>query len=508
MIGLALTVIAAAIALVRWIRVAQREHYLPGSVGAMSRVWLSAVPANIAVALAIPASLIAVVLGAPAELGLIGSVALAAYPIGLGVRGSTSSMAWTPRARRLMILSVAVLAAASLALQSLFRTGDLIDGVWLAIPVVFFPAMDLAIRAAVPIERRLSNRFVYEAAETLDRVNPTIVGITGSYGKTSTKGYVRDLVEGTRRVIASPASFNNRMGLSRAVNEHLTGDAEVFVAEMGTYGPGEIADLCTWVPPSISVMTAIGPVHLERFKTEENIVIAKSEILETASVGVFNVDHPALASLADRAPVQNVWRCGTSEAASDVRVVPTDEGMEIHVGGRLIGTGGSSDVFAANLACAIAVALELGVAESDLMARVELLAPPAHRQTVSTSDAGFTIIDDTFNSNPAGAARALGALAAHGGPQARRVLVTPGMVELGPRQEDENEAFARAATSVADDVIVVGRTNRRALLRGTEGGVASVIVKPSRPAAVEWVRTHLGPGDVVLYENDLPDHYP
>ena len=156
----------------------------------------------------------------------------------------------------------------------------------------------------------------------------------------------------------------------------------------------------------------------------------------------------------------------------------------------------------------MAVALELGVTESQVLDRSAELAAPAHRQTVATSDAGFAIIDDTFNSNPAGAARALEVLSAHGGPQARRVVVTPGMVELGPRQAAENRRFAAAAAGVADDVVIVGRTNRRALREGTKAANSSVIVMATRDEAVEWVRTQLGPGDVVLYENDLPDHYP
>ena len=508
------TVVAAVlgigVALVKWLRVMQREHYLPGSVIAMALVWIRAVPINGLLAATPLLVLVFVAVGAPVELGVVSAIALGVFPMGLSVRGRTSTMAWTPRARRLAGICVGLVVAVgwlggAVGGDSL---GGFVSGSALVVLASVFVLLELALRVAGPIERRLSERFVDEAAATLKRIGPTVVGITGSFGKTSTKGYVRDLVEGTHRVVASPASFNNRMGLSRAVNEHLTGDAEVFVAEMGTYGPGEIADLCSWIPPQIAVMTAIGPVHLERFKTEANIVLAKSEILETASVGVFNVDHPTLDELSNHAPVATVWRCGTSEAATDIRVVPTAVGHEIHVRGELIGVATAEDVFAANLACAVAVALELGVSETDIVERAQRIAPPAHRQTVSVSDAGFSIIDDTFNSNPAGAVRALDALAAHGGPHARRVVVTPGMVELGPRQAGENEGFAKSASAIADDIVIVGRTNRTALQAGTRGGDASVIVVSSRPAAVEWVRTHLGAGDVVLYENDLPDHYP
>ena len=132
---------------------------------------------------------------------------------------------------------------------------------------------------------------------------------------------------------------------------------------------------------------------------------------------------------------------------------------------------------------------------------------PAHRQTISQSELGFTIIDDTYNSNPAGASAGLRLLEELGS-GGRRVLVTPGMVELGIDQADENVRMAREASGIATDILIVGETNRRPLLMGTEGGSASVIVVESRSQAVEWVRGHLGRGDVVLYENDLPDHYP
>ncbi|MGH9149428.1 MAG: glutamate ligase domain-containing protein, partial [Acidimicrobiales bacterium] len=119
-----------------------------------------------------------------------------------------------------------------------------------------------------------------------------------------------------------------------------------------------------------------------------------------------------------------------------------------------------------------------------------------------------TVIDDTYNANPAGAAAALAALQAHRSPAGRAVVVTPGMVELGPRQGEENAAFGAAAAAAATDLVVVGRTNRAALVEGASGGQAEVRVVERRADAVAWVRANLGPGDVVLYENDLPDHFP
>jgi UDP-N-acetylmuramoyl-tripeptide--D-alanyl-D-alanine ligase len=123
----------------------------------------------------------------------------------------------------------------------------------------------------------------------------------------------------------------------------------------------------------------------------------------------------------------------------------------------------------------------------------------------------LTILDDTYNSNPAGTRLALDALAHRAREGGRVVVVTPGMVELGPRQADENAGFAAAAAEVATDLVVVGHANRHALVRGARaaanGAHLQLLLVEDRQQAVTWVREHLGSGDVVLYENDLPDHF-
>jgi len=318
-------------------------------------------------------------------------------------------------------------------------------------------------------------------------VDPTVVAITGSYGKTSTKGYVAHLLGATKNVVASPASFNNRAGLARTINEHLAPGTDVLVAEMGTYGPGEIRDMCAFVPPEIGAITAIGPVHLERMKTESAIAEAKAEIAEKAGVVVLNVDDPHLAALADRLDADGGKKV--------VRVTAAD------------GIGGPDGAPAANVAIAVAIAQEVGVPDDVIADRLASLPIADHRLTTSTGSTGFTAIDDTFNANPAGSRAALDALERHGGN--RRIVITPGMVELGPRQADENaEVAAAVATSGASHLVVVGQTNKAALRRGAARGRITVVLVDTRDEAVEWVQENLGPGDTVLYENDLPDHYP
>jgi len=498
----AVVVAGSGVAAVKWLRVAQREHYLLSGFQASFQRWSRVGVANRLLGLIPWLAPVAVLAGLPGWSIGLGGVARAVFPLGLSYVGTTSKLAWTTRLRRLVAIygGIMVLATAIALIWGPIGAGAvLLISSLLGLPI--------ALAVAAPVESRLSARFVDEATESLRRIDPTIVAITGSYGKTSTKEYIRHLVSGSRQIVASPASFNNRMGLARAVNEQVAGGTEVFVAEMGTYGPGEIAELCRWVQPDIAVMTAIGPVHLERFGHEDRIVTAKSEILAGARVAVLNADDRRLAALTPPPTVERIVRCSGTDRAADVAVIEHGHRIAVWRSGTELGRADHPGVFLTNLACAVAVALELGVEADQILGRIDGVPRPAHRQTVSVSDAGFTIIDDTYNANPAGAAAALDRLAEEA-EAGRRVVVTPGMVELGRRQFEENESFARRAAEVADDVVIVGRTNRLALRKGTNGGSASVIVVPDRARAVDWVRANLGPGDAVLYENDLPDHYP
>jgi UDP-N-acetylmuramoyl-tripeptide--D-alanyl-D-alanine ligase len=149
----------------------------------------------------------------------------------------------------------------------------------------------------------------------------------------------------------------------------------------------------------------------------------------------------------------------------------------------------------------------MGVPASGIAARLPTVKNPEHRQTVDSLPSGITEINDTYNSNPDGSAVALATLQQLGA-RKRRVVVTPGMVELGAEQFAANETFARQAALVATDIVIVGRTNRRALLCGAANGRANVMTCANLREAVSWVNSHLTSGDVVLYENDLPDHYP
>jgi UDP-N-acetylmuramoyl-tripeptide--D-alanyl-D-alanine ligase len=509
-IGLALAIGALLLAYLRWLRVAQREHYLPGSTSRFARRWWGSGRLNQGLGAVGLAGALASVWYAPAAFAAV--VAAGTGPLGLTLRGRTSKLAWTARLRRLAGASV-VLAAVPIA--GLAATGWHGAFTTAALCAIGAPLLvDLALLIMKRPEARLLRPYVERASQRLASVRPRIVAITGSYGKTTTKGYVAHLAAGAMSVVASPASFNNTQGLARAINDHLATGTKVFVAEMGTYGPGEIAALCAWAAPEIGMITAVGPVHLERMGSLERIAQAKSEILERAQVAILNIDYPLLADLAQKAQDSGkvVWRCSGKTPDADVSVVPEQDKLRVrtsHLRGEMdLLVVADPEVEPGNVACAVAAALSLGVPAGTISSRLANLPGAPHRRNAHQSPRGVNVIDDTYNSNPAGAKAAVALLEMKSASDGQRVVVTPGMVELGHVQADENARFAASAGVVATQLVVVGRTNARSLLEG-----ASTAGLPAREArnlteAVAWVSAHLGPGDAVLYENDLPDHYP
>ena len=497
---LAASLIGSLLSGIRWLRVAQREHYLSLSASRFAlRWWRLGIVNPLMILIAVGAALISIWFASSC---IITAAMMALGPIGLGLKGRTSSLAWTRRLRTVASVATLLICGLFLAVRQFEASPVLYGSIAISVPFL----IDATLALLKPVEQKFARSYVTQAANTLERVNPIRIAITGSYGKTTIKGYVRHLLSESHSVVASPASFNNSAGLSRAVNEHLHSGTDIFVAEMGTYGPGEIADLVSWVRPSISVLSAIGPVHLERFGDLDTIVSSKSEIFATSKTAIVNIDAHGLTEEAERLQASgiNVVKCSEKDSTADV-FVRSEDGLTVTVSNHQIVTNLRIDAAPTNVACAVAVAIALEIPAATIALRLATLPAADHRRQIVPSDSGATIIDDTYNSNPAGAAAALKTLT---GLQAnRKVVVTPGMVELGNRQNPENRRFGVDASLIADDLLIVGRTNRRALVNGSRDGTARVHLLPNRDEAIRWVRENLTAGDAVLYENDLPDHY-
>jgi UDP-N-acetylmuramoyl-tripeptide--D-alanyl-D-alanine ligase len=396
---------------------------------------------------------------------------------------------------------------------------DLLTWVLATIAVFFLTPYVLVTADAVmaPIQSLINRRFLQAASSKLDQIGPTVIGVTGSFGKTSTKFAIQTLVGSAGEVLATPGSYNTPLGVCRTINEQLAPNHRYFVVEMGAYGPGEIAEICHFVHPRIGVLTAIGPAHLERFGSIDAIRRAKYEIVQTLpddGVAVMNVDDPVVRDLADATERVRVVRYGLDPAgrpdvtARDVAVSGYGTSMTIVVNGdpvevstKLLGRHSIGHVLAG-----VAVAMSLGRHLAEMPEAIAQLEPVEHRLQIIRGSGGIIVIDDAYNSNPEGAAAALEVLEAM--PAERRVVVTPGMIELGPLQAEANESFGSHAARVADTIVVVARVNRDAIVAGAQAaGGAEVVTVDSLDEATKELKRLLRPGDVVLFENDLPDQY-
>jgi len=502
--------VAAAVPVAgRWLRVAQREHYIAPWVSRLAWLWIRVSPVN-AILTALVVVLTAVsVLRYFSGFAIAAVVLLAFLPIGLKVRGTSAPLAWTDRLKRLLVAWIVLVAVIGAAL--VFVVGS--TGV--ALTLLLAPRItDLALAIMKPVEKRLSRKWMLSARKRIKQVAPTVVAITGSYGKTSTKGYVAHLLSSAFSVVASPASFNNLLGLSRAVNDRVVPGTEVFIAEMGVYGRGEIRELSESFPPDIAAITTIGEAHLARMGSRDVIFQAKSEITEKARTVVLPIDDPLLAGLAERCRAEG-------KRVITVSTVPgTDADVVVDAAGETIsvreGAARSTATVvipgvghAVNLAVAVGIAHALEIPLSAIATRLDALPDSPHRAEVQHAESGVVVIDDTYNSNPVGAQRALEGAAAiaaeRGGPL---VVVTPGMVELGSVQVQRNTEFARSIAASGGHLFAIARTNRAALTAGAASVGGPVRIFDRRTEAVAAALDQAGDRGVILYENDLPDHYP
>lgn len=443
----------------------------------------------------------------------------------LRARSQKKPLVMTGRAWRLLVTAAILCLVGVLVLPGVMHItwGFPLDlGTWAVMTVVLVvgvaEVLVVADHVNTPVQGTINHRYLRRARSRLTELSPTVVGITGSFGKTSTKFAIETLAGEPGTVLATPGSYNTPLGVCRTINEQLQPAHSVFVVEMGAYGEGEIAELMAFVGPSIGVLTAIGPAHLERFGSMETIRRAKYEVvrdLPPDGTAIMNVDDPIVRELADSTTHVAVTRYGLDVAgqpdvtARDVvfgpkgttmTVVDDRDGGRVEIVTPLLGRHAVGHVLAG-----YATARVLGGTPDEIARASGRLRPVEHRLQLMDGAPGITIIDDAYNSNPQGAAAALEVLEEMDADN--RIVVTPGMIELGGLQFEENRRFGEAVGRVADTLIVVARVNRDAIAAGAGGKKAKIITVDSLDEAQVHLRELLRPGSVVLFENDLPDQY-
>jgi UDP-N-acetylmuramoyl-tripeptide--D-alanyl-D-alanine ligase len=377
--------------------------------------------------------------------------------------------------------------------------------------------MFLAAGITYPIENRIHRHFIDKAKHKLKQMPElTIIAITGSYGKTSTKFMIRDLLKERIHVCATPASYNTPMGLCRVINNDLEAQHQVLILEMGARYEGNIDELCDIAQPNISVVTNVGLAHLETFGSQEAIARTKSTLvmrLTKHGTAVLNADDERVVKMGELRHDITVLKAGIKKGEiTGSEIQYNYEGTEFKVK-----RGNEMEMFkmkllgahnVQNMLLAVAAASCFDIRLKTMALAARNIEPVEHRLELKKMGELY-IIDDAFNSNPVGAKNAVEILSQFN--SGRRIIITPGMIELGELQEEKNREFGRQIGQAnLDLVILVGKKQTRPILEGiqqTEMPADNVQTVPDLFKANEIMQHFAKAGDVVLYENDLPDSF-
>ncbi len=405
---------------------------------------------------------------------------------------------------------------------------SLICGVPILLPYILF----VAYLINEPMEELIKRHYIRQAKTKLDNTDVLRIGITGSYGKTSVKEILRTILSQKYRVLATPASYNTPLGIAITVKS-LDSTHDVFIAEMGARNKGDIKDLALLVKPDYGVLTGINNQHLESFGTIENIKNTKFELFETLARGAgdgvdglndgqgrngkgfFSSDNEGARELYERFGGEK-YLAGIGGAENDLvtatELSTSEQGTSftLNIAGEepvacntvLLGKHSVS-----NICLAAAVAYKVGLTPEEIAKGINRLQSVGHRLELVPNNKKIVIIDDSYNCNEDGAKAAMEVLDTFKG---RKIVVTPGLVELGKMENVANLSFGTLLAAHADKVIVIGKHNAEMIINGlTAGGMdkADISFAKNLNKGNEILNGMLAEGDVVLFENDLPDNY-
>lgn len=366
-----------------------------------------------------------------------------------------------------------------------------------------------------PVEKAINNSFINDAKKKL-KENPSliVIGVTGSYGKTSLKFYLQTLLSSKYNVLVTPESYNTPMGVVRTIREQLKSTHEIFICEMGARHVGDIKEICDIVHPQHGVITSVGPQHLETFFNIDNVRKTKFELADALPAGgklFLNADSEEI--LKDTRDFNKTYygiEATLGYYAEDVVltplgtdftvVAPSGEKQSFHT--QLIGS-----VNVLNILGAIAVAHSFGVDFDSLKISVRRIKPVPHRLELKPNGP-YTIIDDAFNSNPVGSKAAVETLKLFNGV---RIMITPGMVELGSREDELHYKFGTYAAACCDYILLTNKYRTNEIKRGAldSGFPKENLFEFDRFNEAFSFACSLKSEShkYILLENDLPDNY-
>lgn len=425
-------------------------------------------------------------------------------------------LAYTMRVKRLLLTRYLLVALAMVGASYLDDR--------FVIPLLLLMTLDywviLANAINQPLEKGITRWYYNDAKRRLSSMpHLKIIGITGSFGKTSTKHFLYRILSERYNVLMTPGNFNTTLGVVRTVREHLKPHHEVFIVEMGAKQRGDIKEICDLVCPKMGIITSVGEMHLETFGSVESVARTKFELIDAlpeGGVGVVNIDSEAayrhLKSNNIKALTYGIENAEAEYRATNIAYSATETTFALSHGGR-VDEGYATHILGRgnilNITAALAIAEHLGVSVDACRRAVKQIEQVEHRLSMRSSG-GITILDDAYNSNPTGARMALEVLHDFA-TEGKKYVVTPGFVEMGAKQYENNRLFGSdIAHANPDGVFVVNEVNREAITTGLSVGgydSAKIATVASFQEAMAALQPQLKAGDVVLYENDLPDSF-
>ena len=429
-------------------------------------------------------------------------------------------LVFTKRAIRLLITMFLVTFGILFLLEKFTDTSKYALIIWWIALLLNSPQIiSIAVLLTYPIENYIKNWYYKDAQRILREMpNLTIIGITGSYGKTSTKHFLHRILSEKYNVLMTPGSYNTTMGVVLTIRQKLKPTHQVFIVEMGAKKLGDIKEICDLVHPTIGILTSVGEAHLETFKSLENVKKTKFELIDalpSGGLGVLNSDYdpiknnisPFQSAIEHYAStdigVANYMETVQYSTSGSTFTIVLNQNQKIDLETKLLGVHNLS-----NMLASIIVAKHLGIDNDSIRYAVSKIRPVEHRLEIKNNRSGVTVIDDAFNSNPVGAKMALDVLKAIDGK--RKIIITPGMIELGTKQYDYNKIFGTQMADTCDYVILVGKAITKPIFDGLLAvgyNEKNIFVAHNLNDATRHLNGMMRQGDVLLYENDLPDTY-
>ena len=413
---------------------------------------------------------------------------------------------WTAKARLIYALTL-------LIVFLIITISFLAHGLYgIFIVFVLFPALPIIISASLliikPVDYILKRRIIKKAANILNRNKIIVIGITGSYGKTSAKEILYSILKEKYKTIETPNNINTDIGIAEFILKNCAklSEADVFIVEMGAYKEGEIKNICEIVNPHYSILTGINESHIERFGSLEKIIRGKFELPEkTKKLSVLNFDDKNIRNNYGKFRIKNYTKVSEKEAR-DIRVRNNFKGLFFNIGGIEIKTSLLAMHNITLILLCVEIARKLGMQSEEIKTGIAKIKPISHRlEPIFNSSTNIMVIDDSYNGNFNGILSGIDVLKRARG---RKIVLTPGLVELGSRTKVIHNKIGSIYAKEASLVLLIKNDRVKYIIEGMENNnFKNYKTYKDTGEAHNDLKNILKSGDTIIFQNDLTDNY-